>query len=206
MKHSMLFTLVLAFSAGWLAAAELEVVFEDPFDTKLAEGWTWLREDTKAWRLREGALEIRNLPGNAQTVQNAILRPALDRSRGTYVYEVTVTSLAVPTEQYEQAGITWYQDDKPVLKFVKERIDGKLYVFPGRVPMDKQTVTLRLVVGKERWVARFRPEGQKDFQTAAEGAMPSGEKDQVSIQCYHGPSDKEHWVRFDDFRILRMAD
>ena len=205
MKHFMLFTVVLACLAGRLAADEARVVFEDRFDAKPAEGWTWLREDAEAWRLREGALEIRNLPGDAHSVQNALFRPAYDRNGGTYAYEVTITSLVEPTEQYEQAGITWYQDGKPVFKFVKERIDGKLYVFPGRMPMDKQTVTLRLIVGKERWIARFRPEGQESFQKAAEGAMPSGAKDQVSIQCYHGPADKEHWIRFDDFRILRMS-
>jgi hypothetical protein len=39
------------------------VVFEDKFDTKLGDGWAWLRENTKAWRIRDGGLEIRVEPG-----------------------------------------------------------------------------------------------------------------------------------------------
>ena len=45
-----------------------------------------------------------------------------------------------------------------------------------------------------------------EFQTAATGKLPEPKNDQVSIQCYHGPPDAEHWMRFDDFRILRLAD
>jgi hypothetical protein len=30
--------------------------------------------------------------------------------------------------------------------------------------------------------------------------------DEVSIQCYNGPPEAEHWIRFDDFRIVAVGD
>jgi hypothetical protein len=181
-----------------------ETVFEDRFDGALADGWTWLRENPGAWRLRDGALEIAIEPGLAHNVKNALLRPAPDRREGKYAFEVTVTNTAAPTEQYEQAGITWYTDGKPVFKLVKERIDGGLFIIPGRKPIAAKTVQLRLVVDGERWTAQYRPGAEGEYLTAAEGKLPPPGNDQVSIQGYHGPAGGEHWIRFQNFRIVRL--
>ena len=61
-------------------------------------------------------------------------------------------------------------------------------------------------VTAERWTAQYRPNGEGDFLTAAEGTLPPPADDQVSIQCYNGPPDAEHWIRFDDFRILKAGE
>ena len=107
-------------------------MFEDKFDSKLGDGWVWLREHPKAWRIKNGGLEIRVEPGLANNVKNALLCPAPDRSQATYAIEVTITFTAPPTNQYEQAGITWYQKGKPVFKLVHEHVDGKDYMIPGK--------------------------------------------------------------------------
>jgi hypothetical protein len=180
-----------------------QVLFEDRFEGRLADGWTWLRENPDAWRLRDGALEIRIEPGNANSVKNALVRPAPDRREGKYAFDVTVTMVEL-TQQYEQAGITWYMDGKPVFKIVKELVDGRLIIIPGRPPMDAHTVQLRLIVDGEQWIAQYRPDAKGEFLTAAEGKLPPPGNDQVSIQGYHGPSDVERWVRFENFRILRL--
>ncbi len=189
---------------GW--AEEPRVIFEDRFEGQLAEGWRWLREDPATWRLKDGALEIRVEPGVATTVKNALVRKAPDRSQGRLAIEVTVTNAVPPTHQYEQAGITWYHDGKPIFKLVKELIDGGLYIIPGRVPMSAESVQLRLVVTADAWIAQFRPGGKGEFQTAAQGKLPPPGDDEVSIQCYQGPADAEHWIRFDDFRILQLTE
>jgi hypothetical protein len=196
----------LAIGSATLFAAEPEVVFKDDFSKKLAEGWSWLRESPKAWRIKDDALEIRVEPGKAHTVKNALLRKAPDRRQGTFAIEVTVTNTTKPTTQWEQAGITWYTGGKPVFKLVKELIDGELYIIPGKKPMGAKTVQLRLIVTADSWTAQFRPEAKGEFQTAATGKLPPPKKDQVSIQCYNGPPDAEHWIRFDNFRILKMAE
>jgi regulation of enolase protein 1 (concanavalin A-like superfamily) len=187
-------------------SAEDKVLVEDKFDKQLADGWSWLRESKDNWRLNDGALEICVQPGVAHNVKNALLREAPDRSKGKYAIEVTVTSLSKPIQQYEQAGITWYHDEKPVFKLVKELVDGQLKIIPGHKPMDSQSVQLRLIVTADKWVAQYRPDGKGEFQTAATGSLPAPGKDQVSIQCYNGPPDAEHWIRFDDFRIIQLAE
>ena len=127
--------------------------------------------------------------------------PAPDRSKATYAIEATITFTAPPTKQYEQAGITWYQKGKPVFKLVHEHIDGNDYVIPGKAPAPEKTVRLRLLVAKDKYTAQFQPDAKGEFKTAASGNLAPGVEEQVSIQCYNGPADGEHWVRFDDFRI-----
>lgn len=206
MKRTFSMSLLLLLLAGSLPAAEPKPIFEDQFKGKLAEGWSWLREDSKTWRIQDDALEICVEPGVAPTVKNALVRKAPDRSKGKFAIDVTVTNTTRPTNQYEQAGITWYHNDRPIFKLVKERIDGDLYIIPGKVPMASKSVQLRLIVTADGFTAQFRPEGKGEFKTVAAGALPAGGKDKVSIQCYNGPADAEHWIRFDDFRITPLAD
>ena len=182
------------------------VLFEEQFEGKLAGGWKWLRENPQAWRLRQGALEILVEPGVARNVKNALVRQAPDRRRGKYAIDVTLTNTAKPTQQYEQAGITWYNNGKPVFKLVKELVNGELMIIPGRKPMSSKMVQLRLIVTKDNFIAQFRPNAEGKFQTAAAGTLPAPGDDQVSIQCYNGPANAEHWIRFDDFHILELPE
>ena len=182
------------------------VLFEDRFDGKLDEEWSWLRENPSAWRLREGALEIRVEPGAANNVKNALVRQAPDRSSGKFAIDVTVTNAKKPIQLYEQAGITWYNDGKPVFKLVKELVDGKLMIIPGRKLMSSETVQLRLIVTSDSFIAQFRPNCEGEFQTAETGKLPAPNNEKVSIQCYNGPPNAEHWIRFDDFRISKLPD
>jgi len=180
------------------------VIFEERFEGNLADGWTWLRENPQAWRIRQGALEIRVEPGVAHTVRNALVRRAPDRSRGKFAIDVTVTNTTRPTQQYEQAGITWYHNGKPVFKLVKELVNGELIIIPSRKPMPNKTVQLRLIVTGGNFVAQFRPDAEGKFQTAATGKLPPPGDDHLSIQCYNGPANAVHWIRFDDFRISEL--
>jgi hypothetical protein len=206
MKCALLVPIVWSFCCALLPAAEPKVLFQDAFKEKLDKQWKWIREEPKSWRIKDDALEIRVQPGVADTVKNALVRPAPDRRKGRYAIEVTVTNLTPPSQQYEQAGITWYNKGKPVFKLVKELIDGKTWIIPGRKPMETKSVQLRLVVTAEGWIAQYRPEDKKEFLTAAEGKLPLPDEEQVSIQCYNGPPEAEHWIRFDDFRIVRLPE
>jgi hypothetical protein len=182
------------------------VIFEDDFESKVGEGWNWLREEPKTWRIKDGGLEICVQPGVANNVKNALVREAPDRSKGKWCFEVTVTNNTVPTRQYEQAGITWYNNGKPVFKFVKELVSGTVMMIPSRKPMPSKSVQLQLIVDGDDYIAQFRPDGKGEFQTAAKGKLPPQRDDQVSIQCYNGPPDAEHWIRFDDFRISKLGE
>jgi len=175
--------------------------FVDSFDGKLDPGWRWLREDKKAWRIKDGGLEIRVQPGVANNVKNALVRKAPDPAKGAYTVDVTITSHTVPTNQFEQAGITWYHNDKPAMKLVKELVHGKLVVVPGAKPMRARTVQLRYVIEGKSWTAQYRPDAKGEFLTAGKGRLRGPGKNEISIQCYNGPPNAEHWIRFDDFRI-----
>lgn len=198
--------LVLSAFAPAATADEPQVLFEDRFDGRLAEGWAWVREQEDAWRLRDGALEIRLLPGHAQTVRNALVRPAPERAGRTLAFEVTVEFTVPPKVQYEQAGLTWYHEGEPVFKLVHELVDGETCIIPGKHPTETSTMHLRLVTRGDEFHAQFRPAGGEEFQTAAKGTLPAGGEHQISLQGYHGPDDAEHWVRFKHFRILELDD
>lgn len=178
--------------------------FAADFAGDLDADWHWLRQDPALWRQADGGLEICCQPGKADTVINALLRPAPDRAGGTYAVEVTVSNHSAPTVQYEQLGITWYSGGQPVFKLVKELIDGGIYIIPGRCPLAGNAVRLRLIVTAATWEAQYRPEGAKEFLTAASGELPAPDGDEVSLQCYNGPDDAEHWMRFEDFVIKRL--
>lgn len=205
MRTFLLSPVALLMLGSFVSAGEPNVLFEDTFDKKPGHGWTWLRENKDAWRIKDGGLEIRVEPGGGNTVKNALLRKAPDRSKKKFSVEVSVTFTADPTQQYEQAGITWYHQKKPVFKLVHEQIDGKTWIIPGRKPAPGKTVQLRLLVDGTRWTAQFRENLKGEFQTAASGQLPAPGDDQLSIQCYNGPPLAEHWIRFDDFRIVELG-
>jgi hypothetical protein len=183
---------------------DAQVVFEDSMKGRLGSGWHWLRENPASWRNSPQGLEIRVEPGLAQTVKNALVRPAPDRASGKYAIEVTVEFTAAPIKQYEQAGLTWYQGDKPAFKLVHELIDGKTYIIPGKKPAPGSVVQLRLIVTKDHYIAQFRPESTGQYQTAAEGKLLPGADEKISIQCYNGPPDADHWMRFSNFGINKI--
>jgi hypothetical protein len=72
--------------------------------------------------------------------------------------------------------------------------------------MTSKSVQLRLIVDENSFVAQYRPDARGEFQTAAKGKLPPQRNDQVSIQCYNGPPNAEHWIRFDDFRISKLPE
>ena len=83
-----------------------QTLVTDALKNAIDSTWNWLREHDGFWRHSAAGVEICVEPGVADTVQNALLRAAPDRSQGTYAIEVDVFNHALPTQQYEQAGIT----------------------------------------------------------------------------------------------------
>jgi predicted neuraminidase len=219
MKHA-------AFSEDWGLAGDsastggAPAAFEDRFAAgKLAEGWFWEREDSAAWRLGDGELAIRIQPGNnwgpAASARNTLLRRLPAAGAATLAAEVEVATDAFD-QQYEQAGIVWWDDAANQVKLVKERIDGKLWAVLGREEADRGSlvgrkelpagagaVGLRLILGGGRLKGQWRGAPDAAWEDVGECELPSrgpGEP-KVSLQAYNGPSDSEHWARFRSFRI-----
>jgi hypothetical protein len=206
MRQNFLVLCLLLGSQQLVQSADPKLIFEDALKEKLGTGWDWLRENPKTWRHSPLGLEIRVEPGLAGTVKNALVRNAPDRSQGKCAIEVTVEFTSPPSQQYEQAELTWYHGNKSVFKLVHEHIDGKSYVIPGKKLVEDRLIELRLVVTKDQFIAQFRPGAKGEFETAASGKLATGSDEKVSIQCYNGPSNDAHWIRLSDFRIIKFSE
>lgn len=217
MKNHFLFCLTQALflvPAGYAA----EVLFQDDFKGRLGEGWSWVREDAKGWRVTERGLEVRIQPGNmwggANNAKNLLVRSVPDPAKGELEISVSVTNQ--PTEQYEQVDLVWYYDDSHMVKLGQELVDGKLSVVMGReeadktrtvaiIPLKSFSVRFRFLVTGNRIHGEFRTPDSENWQVAGECDLPAHGAPKVSLQFYQGPANAEHWARVTEFRIGRTG-
>ena len=215
MKDLLRLSLVLALFS--VAGHADEVLFRDDFKGRLGEGWSWLREDPKGWRVTERGLEVRVQPGNmwgpANNAKNVLVRSAPDPAKDEIEVSVTVTNQ--PTEQYEQADLVWYYDDSHMVKLGQELVDGKLSIVMGReendktrtiaiIPLKSFSVRLRLSVTGDRIHGQFRTPDAETWQEAGECDLPVHGPPKISLQCYQGPANVEHWAHITEFHIRRL--
>jgi hypothetical protein len=104
-----------------VASAQEKTLFTDSFVDKLADGWSWVREDPKGWRLDKSTLEIRTSTGGLWAKENnggnMSLRGLPEVREGKLAVEVLVE--IEPTNMYENAGLIWYYDDDNYIILVK---------------------------------------------------------------------------------------
>jgi len=199
------------------AAAGASVLVEENFKgRRLGEGWSWIREQPEAWRLTREGLEVRLQPGNNWGPQNSAKNVLVHRVPEAVTSEIQV-SVGIenkPTHQYEQADLVWYFNDSNMVKLGQELVDGKLSVVMGReekdqtrtiaiIPLDSNSVRLRLIVKEGRIRGEFQSSGRTEWQTAGECELPAppGLKPKISLQFYQGPPNEEHWARVTQFRM-----
>jgi regulation of enolase protein 1 (concanavalin A-like superfamily) len=217
----LLLSLCLVAAAGLTGCATIQqnAAFQDDFNGRLAQGWTWLRERPSAWRVGRHGLELRVLPGNmwgpANDAANVLIRPLPDFAR--LELEISVTVENHPTQQYEQANLVWYYDDANMVKLGQELVDGKLSVVMGReerdqtrmiaiMPLAATTVRLRLCGEADRVRGEFQLPGQDKWTQVGECDLPAKGEPKASLQVYQGPRNAEHWACFTAFRIAKCAD
>lgn len=190
------------------------VIFEESFDGGFAEDWGWLREEPAASRVGDGVLYLRSLPGTLwgdnNTARNFLLRPA-QAQRDGLASEVTVTNH--PELQGEQGGMNWYFDDDNYVKFIKECLQGSVWIVLAReedgqavlvnkLPVETESARLRLSLVDGTMVGQFRTSDDGEWQTV--GTCAPVEKGDVKVGLYThgGPADEEHWAELRDFRVL----
>ncbi|MCL2623497.1 MAG: hypothetical protein FWD31_07515 [Planctomycetaceae bacterium] len=185
--------------------AEEGVIFKDPFRKELQDGWTWLREVPEDWRITDEALEIKMEPLPGDGARNILFRKPPKEADGAFVATVEIKAVQPYTQQYQQAGLYWMQDDKLRFKFVMENIDDQFCVFPGNKPLEKLHVVLRLRIDGTQIVAEYQPEAKGEFLKAFESQLPdrNDETDRIALQCWHGPENAESWIRFQRFTITK---
>lgn len=196
-----------------------EVLFKDNFAGKLGEGWSWVHEDKATWRVADNALEIRVLPGNlwgkANNVKNVLVRTAPSTTQGEV--EIAVSIANRPTHQYEQANLAWYYDDSHMVKLGLELVNKEVCIVMGReeadktrtlakIPITATTVRVRLLVAGSQIRGQYRLAGTEAWLVAGTGDLPASPNvpAKLSLHCYQGPPDTEHWPRFSEFRVSRV--
>ena len=188
----------------------------DDFHARLAPEWRWEREHPEAWRLTAGGLEIRVEPGNMwgpqNNARNVLIHPAPDPA--LTLVEVSVLVENKPSNQYEQVDLTWYYNDSNMVKIGEELVDGKLSIVMGReeqdhtrtiiiIPIDFTKVHLKLAVTGNHIQGFFSNPKDDEWKRAGECDLPPhvNKPGQISLQCYQGSEDVEHWARITHFQI-----
>jgi len=211
------FVIIILIAAN---ACSDQVLFQDDFKGRLGEGWSWVREHREAWRATERGLEVRIEPGNmwgpANDARNLLVRPVPDVSHDEIELSVNVENH--PTGQYEQVDLVWYYDDSHMVKIGRELVDGKLSIVMGReeadktrtlaiIPIQSDSVRLKLLVQGNRIHGQFRLPDSKDWRNVGECDLPpsADAKARISLQFYQGPPNTDHWARVTDFRIRRLG-
>ena len=212
-------SLVMLFLTATAGEAD-DASFQDDFQGKLGEGWSWVREHREGWRVTGRGLEVRIEPGNmwgpANDARNVLVRPA--PATANEGIEVSVNVENRPASQYEQADLVWYFDDGHMVKLGQELVDGKLSIVMGReendktrtiaiIPLESFSVRLRLAVKGNRIHGQFRTPGVDEWREAGECDLPAppDAKAKISLQFYQGPANIEHWARVTEFRIRRLG-
>ncbi len=210
---------ILLLSAAARAAdpADGELLFEDHFTGKLAEGWSWEREDQPDWRVGPPGLEVRVRPGNmwggANNARNVLVR-SIPTSGETPV-EIAVTLSNAPTGQWEQANLVWFYDDSNMVKLGQELVTGRYSIVMGReegdrartvaiIPLDANTVELRLQAVQNRVRGQFRTALWSQWRDVGECDLPAKGEPKASLHFYNGPPNEAHWARVSEFNVRRL--
>src|ERR1700733_11368735 len=100
------FTWLMAPATPVHAEDKEKVLYEAQWTSELGDGWSWVREEPKTWKVGKDGLSIRSLPGSLygkeHTHKNLLLRKPPQTNQGLIV-EVFLES--EPMHQWEHAGL-----------------------------------------------------------------------------------------------------
>lgn len=218
----LLLSLVCLERAPGIAADTGRVLFEENFASDLDKGWSWVRESHADWKLDKdhNQLLIHTMPGvslymEARSLTNILVRRPPESKDGALAFEVHVHSQ--PTSTYEQAGIIYYFDDDNIADVIKEKKYGKWVIGFGvkknrksqlvgeNVTYDKDDVDFRLVVSGTKISGWYRASSADPWQKLGETDFPASGPAKIGLEACSGPSDKENWASFREFRIVEPA-
>lgn len=199
------------------ALGQDQVLFEDKFAGKPADGWTWLREDAGGWKVEGGALKIKAQPGKlwykTKTAKNVAVRKlgAAGTAEAPVAIEVTVES--APDANSEQCGLYLHFDDGNFVKIIREHLKGKNNILMVRevknIPEPQKpveeaagTVRLRLVWSGAKVHGFYKTTGDWVPVGEMESPSPDGAAN-AALASHGGAPDSDHWAKFTDFRVVK---
>jgi hypothetical protein len=219
----------LTFAAIQLIAATQmslaqEVLFEDDFNGALSPKWSAVGLKKDDYRIKNGGLEMRVQPGNAakDTPMLVVLLPF--ETTDSVTASVGLTLIDRFTEPSESAGIFLTDEDSREFGAEKRNLNGHLVFSPGEVefigkegtegdpqqyalkfwPANDDFGPLRIIVRGNYGYFQVGPSTDGKYLNFFHSAIrPKEPKRGFCLSASGGPSDKDHWVRFDDFRVVR---
>jgi hypothetical protein len=206
-----------------LALLQDQPLFEEKFGAKLSEGWSWVREDSAAWKLEAGALRIKAQPGTiyykTNNAKNMLFRASPQAGTEAEPVAAEVSVASDPAVNGEQVGLLLYVDDSNYVKLVREYDkpkdqEGAVAAVMLREakgipePFHKKReapAKLRLVWAGGRVTGLYKLEGSAEWTAVATVDAPVGENIRFGLCCNGAPPDQDRWGTIKDFRILRVA-
>lgn len=201
-----------------------EVLFEDDFSAALSPEWRAVGLNKDDYRIRDGGLEMRVQPGRStgDTPMLMVLLPFTTSE--TVTASVEVSLLDPFTEPDESAGIFLTDADSREFGGQKRYLNGHLVFSPGAVefigeegeegdpqqyalkfwPANDVDGPLRIIVRGHHGYFQVGPSHEGNYLNFFHSALRQNEPQRgFCLSASGGPSDREHWVRFDNFRVTR---
>ena len=198
------------------------VLFEDQFNGKLGDGWSWLYEDKENWRIEGGKLQIRATGGASfmkeHDGKNYLLRTPPDVKTGELSVEAFVENK--PTSQYEHAGLMWFYDDDNFVCLNKECFGGKASIIcfvekdgipvPKKektdIPYEAEGVWMRFRVNGKHIVGECRAVPTDPWREVGNGELPVKGPPTVGFHAGYAPKKElNRWESFSHFKIAELA-
>jgi hypothetical protein len=217
-------SLSLVILGMWTAvsSAEEKVLFSDDFAGELSPKWQRVGLTDEDVRLRDGALEIRLRP-----VQKGQARPMLRvdlpfTSAGTVIAAVDVTLPDKGLPRGAEAGLSLTSAGQSAFTVRKTNIDGFQVFAPGEVrflgqagqegdpgqysvtyrPARATDGPLRIIVRGHYAYFQTGPTQSGEYRTLFHSAIQEGnERLGFCLFATGDDSEKDRWVRFDNFRV-----
>jgi hypothetical protein len=214
----------VSFGTARPAAGE-DVLFEDNFDGPLSPEWQAVGLKKDDYRLRDNKLELRVQPGK-RTRDTPMLMVLLPFSTSESVTaSVELTLIDEFTEPDESAGLFLTDADSREFGAEKRNLDGQLVFSPGNDefigdkgeeddpqkyalkfwPVNEDDGPLRIIVRGHYGHFQVGPSRSGKYLNFFHSALRENEpKRGFCLSASGGPSDRDHWVRFDNFRVIRQ--
>ena len=196
---------------------------EEKFDEMGEPKWQAVGLPESDYRLREGALEVRVLAGVDHDDPPRIEFPYSFHTEQTLIAEVRVTLLQPFAAEGEFVGLAALDGKNPEFVGKKEWKEDKLVFSPGyyefigkseeeegdptkyrekSYPAEDGAGKLRIIVRQGYAHFQVGPNAEGKYLNLFESRIVDGKLSGFCLYAQGAPKDAEHWVRFDDFRIL----
>lgn len=223
MHHLLSVGLVLMLLSTGRGFAE-ELLFEETFDKPLTDAWQikGLAEDD--YRVRDGALEVRVKPADADGEQPRLLVNLPFSTADIVIASVEVTVAEGRLQRGEMAGMSLFDADGSLFRVRKTNVDGYFVMAPGQPefigpegtegdsrqyaikfwPAQQSAGPLRILVRNHYAYFQTGPDDQGKFRNYFHSAIRESKSGLGFALFVQGRNpDNNCWIRFDNFRVVK---